>query len=245
MFKQHAAKATLQTTPFSCTKCCHTWKNRPENKTLSQQWLKNVNTVFAQQGTNIKWYLLLIRIKLGNMSYYKNRGTIGTNRHIDFENSSHSRQKIGLCLTATVPNIDFQPPKRQQKAMAFTTGTMNEHKLFAIQGSYSLKGATKLQFYLPVTILKFPDFYGRTNNIKYNSIITLEAQIYQNFLSMTHPTISNTNHSVSSKTSTTTESRLCKIGVCPWHTTNCVKHKSDAHASTHVCVCKTLRRFNL
>lgn len=172
--------------------------------------------------------------------------------HIEFWTVKPFKAKNWVCLTATVPNIDFQPPKRQQTK---SNGIHHKHErtetVCHTRLKNGLKGAvrhndttncivynrnTKLQFYLP-PILKFPDFYGRTNSIKYNSIITLEAQIYQNCLSMTHPTISNTNHSVSSKTSTTTQSRLCKIGVCPWHTTNCVKHKSDAHASTHVCVC--------
>lgn len=218
------------------------------DKTLSQQWLKNVNTVFAQQGTNIKWYLLLIRIKLGNISYHKNRGTTGTNRTLISNRQAIQGKKLGL-FNCYCPKINHQNANKQ-KAMAFTTN-MNEQKLFGAVRHNDTTNCivynrnTKLQFYLP-PILKVPDFYGRTNSIKYNSIITLEAQIYQNFLSMTHPTISNTNHSVSSKTSTTTESRLCKIGVCPWHTTNCVNtQKWCTRIDACVCVCKTLRRFNL
>lgn len=131
-------------------------------------------------------YLLLLRIKLGNMSYYKNRGTTGTNRTLilnDFEPSSHSRQKNWVCLTATVPNIDFQPPKRNkkhQKAMALTTN-MNEQKLFAIQGG--------------PTTLRVPWHNDTTNCIVYNRNTKLQVKTCLQFsnspISMAEPTASN------------------------------------------------------
>lgn len=223
------------------------------DKTLSQQWLKNVRHGFCTtRHKYVSWYLLLIRIKLGNMSYYKNRGTTGTNRTLISNRQAIQGKKLGLfncyCPKHWLSTTKMPTNKKQWHSPQTWTNrdcyvcntrlknglkgamTQRHNQLYRIQPQHK----TAVLPFPP--ILKFPDFYGRTNSIKYNSIITLEAQIYQNILSMTHPTISNTNHSVSSKTSTTTQSRLCKIGVCPWHTTNCVKHKSDAHASTHVCV---------